>query len=74
MAKRMTTEQALRGGRFVLRKKKQQKGIPEDQRKSMPKLVNEGHALAKGDKLTKKGNKYKANPGKDDKADMYKYA
>jgi hypothetical protein len=76
MAK-MTTEQALRGGKYVLRKKKQQKSKADGDRKSMPRLIEEGSKLAKGGKLSKTGKKFKDNPDDGEmskKADLYKYA
>ena len=76
MAK-MTIDQALRGGKYVLRKKKEQAGLKKDQQKPMRKLVDDGHTLAKADRLTKKGDKYQDNTGHNDetsKAKTYKYA
>lgn len=58
MAK-MTVEEALRGGKYVLRKKKEQADLTDDQKKPARKLISEGHTLAKGGGLTKKGDRYK---------------
>ena len=73
MAKGMTPEQALRGGKYVLRKKKDQSKAPDSKKKSMGQLLKEGSALAKGDKLTNKGEKIDAD-GMDEKAKTFKYA
>jgi len=76
MAK-MTPGQALRGGKYVLRKKKQQKSKPDGERKSMPRLIEEGSKLAKGGKLSKTGKKFSDDPESDEtkkKGDLYKYA
>tara|TARA_R100001244_G_C5117039_1_gene122579 strand:- start:294 stop:515 length:222 start_codon:yes stop_codon:yes gene_type:complete len=73
MAKGMTTEQALRGGKYVLRKKKAQSKSSEDKKKPMGLLLKEGSALAKSDKLNKKGEKIDEGD-MDEKAKTFKYA
>jgi hypothetical protein len=56
---KITPKQALRGGKYILRKKKDQKGMSKDEKKTGNELIAEGHSLAKDGKLNNKGDLYK---------------
>ena len=56
---KITPKQALRGGKYILRKKKDQKGVPDDEKRTGKELIADGHGLAKGGKLNSKGDLYK---------------